>query len=561
MSEQSQSGAQFTAPKKKNKWVKRLIILAVVIIAVVLLVSRALSKGQSQLAGNFLPAQAETRELTVAVTGTGTVQPNDSYRATAAVRGEVLTAPFAEGDRVEKDDVLFTIDTEDAESAIKQAQTTVEQATLSVRSAQLNYDNLIKNQNDANKDREVKANAGGVVTRLYVEEGDTVMAGAPIADILDRDNMKLTLPFHTVDVKTFWVGASAAVTVTGTAEVLPGTVTDIAVTDTVGPGGALVRNVTISVVNPGALSNTSSGSAVVEGAASASTGSFQYAESKQLTAKASGELESLTISEGDRVSDGQVVGRLKETDMQSQIDAAAISLENARLSLRTAQDNLSRTQDALEDYTITTPIAGTVVEMNYEAGDEVNLSTAAATGNAGYMALIYDMSRLTFTVNVDERDIGRVSVGQKVTVTADALDGESFGGRVDRVSISGAVMSGKTTYPVTVVLEGDGLELVKKGLFPGMNVSASVIVEETGPVLTVPVDAVTRGNIVKVAGPGALDEAGNLIDAFQLEEREVVLGRNDEDYIEVLSGLSEGETVYIEVSPQNLLSLMMSGRG
>ena len=49
-----------------------------------------------------------------------------------------------------------------------------------------------------------------------------------------------------------------------------------------------------------------------------------------------------------------------------------------------------------------------------------------------------------------------------------------------------------------------------------------------------------------VAGSGALDEAGNLADSSKLEEREVTLGRNDEAYIEVLSGLEEGETVFIQ---------------
>ena len=62
--------------------------------------------------------------------------------------------------------------------------------------------------------------------------------------------------------------------------------------------------------------------------------------------------------------------------------------------------------------------------------------------------------------------------------------------------------------------------------------------------------AVNRGqngaSTVLVAGPGALDEAGNLADSSKLEEREVTLGRNDEAYIEVLSGLEEGETVFIQ---------------
>ena len=73
--------------------------------------------------------------MTFAVTGPGTIKPNDSYKATTLVKGEILTAPFEEGQTIRKDDVLFTIDASDVENSIKQARTGVEQAELSVQSA------------------------------------------------------------------------------------------------------------------------------------------------------------------------------------------------------------------------------------------------------------------------------------------------------------------------------------------------------------------------------------------------------------------------------------------
>ena len=241
-----------------------------------------------------------------AVTGPGTVKPNDTYRATALVKGEVLSAPFEEGQEIHKDDTLFVIDASDVETAIQQAQ-------LSVQSAQLNYDSLVRTRNDNTQDRQVKANASGVVTKVYVDPGDTVAAGTPIADILDRDNMKLKVPFHSVNATAFYVGQSATVTVSGTAETLYGTITEIAATDSVGAGGTLVRNVTIAVQNPGALSNTSMGSAMVGEVSSSASGTFQYGESKQLIAKYSGELQTLDLNEGDKVYDGQLLGEFKET--------------------------------------------------------------------------------------------------------------------------------------------------------------------------------------------------------------------------------------------------------
>ena len=146
---------KFKAPKKKKKWVKRLIILVAALALLVFILSRCMAGGVQSVSGSYLPTPVGIQELTVAVTGPGTIKPNDSYRATTLIKGEILTAPFEEGDTVEKDDVLFTIDASDVENAIKQARTGVEQAQLSVKSAQLNYDSLLRTQSDNTKDRQV----------------------------------------------------------------------------------------------------------------------------------------------------------------------------------------------------------------------------------------------------------------------------------------------------------------------------------------------------------------------------------------------------------------------
>ena len=535
---------QFQAPKKKKKWPKRIIALTVIVALLALFLTQCMKGGVQTASGSYLPATAAVQDLTVAVTGPGTVKPNDTYRATALVKGEVLSAPFEEGQEIHKDDTLFVIDASDVETAIQQAQ-------LSVQSAQLNYDSLVRTRNDNTQDRQVKANASGVVTKVYVDPGDTVAAGTPIADILDRDNMKLKVPFHSVNATAFYVGQSATVTVSGTAETLYGTITEIAATDSVGAGGTLVRNVTIAVQNPGALSNTSMGSAMVGEVSSSASGTFQYGESKQLIAKYSGELQTLDLNEGDKVYDGQLLGEFKETKMQDQIDAAAIQLQNARLSLQNAKDRL-------EDYTITSPIDGTVIEKNYKAGDNIDPSTATATGANAFLAVIYDMSRLTFDINVSEMDVVRVEVGQKVTFTADALDGQEFTGVVEKVNINGTTQNGNTSYPVTVAVDGNGQDLAAEGLLPGMSVSANIIVEEVGSVICVPVDAIQRSETpyVLVAGEGALDENGGLADFTKLEQRPVELGRNNDEFIEILSGLEEGETVFIPNAASSIMSQM-----
>ena len=529
-------------PRKKKKWIKRVIVL-VVLIAVVVFLLRSCSGGSTALtSGIYLPSTASTQDLVVSVSGTGAIEPLHSYKVTTLVKGEVLEAPFEEGQTVHKGDLLFRIDSTDVETSIEQAQ-------LSLESARLNYQQLLKNQDDSHKNATVEANATGVITKLYVDEGDMVSAGAPIADILDRDNMKLKVPFHSTDAAGFYVGQSATVTVDGTMETLPGTIDTIAATDSVGPGGTLVRDITIVVRNPGALTDTSMGTASIGTASSASSGTFAYGESKQVVAKTSGELTSLTVKEGDRVMEDQVMGGFDETDMETQIENAAIQVQNAELTLKNAQDRL-------EDYSITSTIDGTVIEKNYDVGDTLDTSNASTTGIA-YPAVIYDMSALTFDISVNELDINKIQVGQKVEITADAVEGETFTGVVDKVNINGTTTNGSTNYPVTVLVDGTPEELK-----PGMNVSAKIIVEDAGSVLCVPVEAVSRGadgtSLVKVAGEGALDENGNVVDPSKLEDRVVTLGRSDDTYIEILSGLEDGETVYIyQAAGTNFMATMM----
>lgn len=520
---------EFKAPRKKRKWVKRVIVLAVIAALLIVLLARCMSAGQKLLGSAYLPYTASMRDMVVSVSGTGTIEPIQSYNVTTLVSGEILEAPFEEGQTVHKGDVLFRIDAKDVENNIAQLE-------LNVQSAQLALDDLLKTQSDNQKDRNITAKDAGVITQLHVEQGDTVTVGTVIADVLDRDHMKLKVPFHAADAANFRVGQTAAVAVNGTASTLTGTVSEISATNEVGAGGTLVRQVTILVNNPGVLTDSSQGTASIGGVACASGAAFTYATSSQITAKASGDLDTLSVKEGDRVSVGQVIGVIAEQDMETQIENARISLENAQLSLKSAQEKL-------EDYTITSPIDGEVIEKNLDVGDNINGMSSSGT-TVSYPAVIYDRSQLTFEMDIDEQDISQVQVGQKVEITADALDGQSFTGVVDKININGTTASGHTSYPVTVLVDGSPEEL-----YPGMNVSAKILIEDAGNVLTLPVEAVERGDTVKVALPGCLDENGNIVDISAVEERKVTLGRNDDNYIEIVDGLEEGDVV-LAPSPQ-----------
>ena len=505
-------------PKKQKKWLRRIAILAVAGLGVYWFAIKPGQGGGAPAMGQYTLDTVQRRDLTVGVSGTGTVTPIESYYLKPLVTGEVLEAPFEVGDRVEKGDVLYRLDAKDAEMSIQQAE-------LSVRQAQKSYDDLAANLT-------VRAGGAGVVQKVLVQKGDLVSPGTPIAEISDTSTLTAVLPFHSADAQNIRAGQSAQVTVAGTMETLSGTVESVSSAELVGAGGTLVRNVKIRVNNPGALTAANSATASVGDASCAGSANFEEALRQTVTAQAGGEVTGVSVTAGSKVSAGSALATLGGTAAQSSLEDLSIALENARLSLR-------RAQDALENYTITAPISGTVIEKNIKAGDNVN------NIESGALAVIYDLSYLKLEMNISELDLSKIKAGQRVDITADAIPGEVFEGRVDRVSINGTTTNGFTTYPATILLEDYG------GLNPGMNVSADIVVEEMEHVLSVPAAAVQRGDTVLVPLEGCLSPDGtSVLDPTKTEERTVTLGGGDGTYVEITSGLSEGDTVLVPLQAQ-----------
>lgn len=512
--------------RKKNKRIIA-VVLGIAALLFWFVVRPMIIEGGNKDSG-YRNYAAERRDITVTVGGSGALQPADSYNIIGLVQGDILTADFEEGDYVNKDDLLFCIDSSDAERSIEQAE-------IALRNAGLSYDSVI----DAVDGLEPKAAAPGRVMKLYVKKGDEVTAGTMLAEIRDTDNMELTVPFHQLDASRLSAGMAAQVTMTDTGEAVQGIVNSVSGAVKAGIGGILTCDVKITVSNPGGIADGAQATAVVNGISCASSGMFASNAASMVMAGTNGTVTAVYVSEGDRVSRDQAL-------MAIDSDAAQRQIEQAQLGVRSSELSLENARNILENYTIKAPISGTVVVKNYKAGDTLDSTSAVAP-----MAVIYDMSYLTLTLNVDELYIRDVEIGQKVYIEADAVHGETFTGYIDRIGINGTVASGVTTYPVRVIIEEYG------ELLPGMNVTADIVIEEAIDVLTVPISAVNRGNTVFVVDPeSAGDIKNNVPEGYRSVEVEV--GRSDEDYIEVIGGISEGEEVGVSTATTSLLETMIN---
>ena len=223
------------------------------------------------------------------------------------------------------------------------------------------------------------------------------------------------------------------------------------------------------------------------------------------------------------------------------------AVDSAEENLESAQNRLTTTQDSYADYTITAPISGQVITKTTKVGDKVT----TGGNNSTVMATIYDLSGLTFEMSVDELDVQKVQVGQKVEVQADAFEGETFTGTVTNISLASSYSNGVTNYPVTVTLDDTG------SLLPGMNVDGNIILDEAENVLTVPVDALMRGNRVYVKDPSVTESTDGVPAGFRAVSVET--GLMNDDYVEIVSGLEEGDEVYVAESSVSNNGFMMPG--
>ena len=463
----------------------------------------------------YIETKPTRRSITNIYSEDGTVEAAESYQVKSLVRGDVLTADFEEGDMVQEGDVLYTIDSADAVNSVERAQLTLSQA-------QRDYEDAVDAQY-------VRTGIGGTVVSIAAAPGDVVTAGQEIATIRDESAMLLTLDFPAADAAQFAAGQAAEVTLDGTYEKLAGTVRSVSGADTLSSGNMLVRSVTITVPNSGGLTASQAATASVNGVSALGSARLSYQNGQTLTAPADGTVAALCVQEGSSVGAGSAIVQLTSDNLTRQAEQAADSLRSAELSMEDAENTL-------DDYTITAPISGTVIQKNYQAGETVE--------SGKDMCIIYDMAYLEMTINVDELDINQISVGQDVTVTADSVDG-TFNGKVTRVSMVGETNGGTTTYPVTVQVEEYG------ALRPGMNVNAEIVVEQAADAIAVPNAAVERGDVVLVTteSPSAANAIADMTAPDGYVYVQVETGVSDNNYTEITSGLQEGDIIGYASTP------------
>lgn len=262
----------------------------------------------------------------------------------------------------------------------------------------------------------------------------------------------------------------------------------------------------------------------------------------------SGSIAAVSVREGQSLSPGQIIATINPTNTTTQ--------RNTTYDKKSSEIDLQSAQRHLENYEITSPVDGIIVEKNIKAGDNVGI-----TDSNKPMMVVVDTSHLTFTFSVDEYKIREFKKGQTVSVKTDSIPDTDFSGEVTAVSNEGVLNDeGVPMYNVTVTINEP------KDLKSGMKVSGTVVLDSKKNVLSVPEKALMesdgRNALVLVKSTDAKNADADVSETLENELNypwikipkgcklvSVKYGLSDGTSVQILSGLSLGDIVVYD--PEN----------
>jgi len=281
------------------------------------------------------------------------------------------------------------------------------------------------------------------------------------------------------------------------------------------------------------------------------TGTISAVDTIEISSRVTGLIKKVSVKENDTVKAGQVLFELDDSTARAQVNQYKMQMDNYattyarskrlteaggqsvsqldtdRTNWQVAQETYNNYAAQLGYYVITSPIDGVIVGKPTPAGQTV----VQGISSAQIIMYVADMSKMQIKVLVDETDIGRIKLGQKVNFTVDTYADKTFTGMVSLVSRSATTSSNVVYYPVYVdVDKSEGL------LFPTMTARTTIYVGESKNVLVVPASAVKEEKGKKYVQVKSNGKNQNVT---------VETGLSDDEYVEITSGLNAGDQVVL----------------
>ena len=470
---------------------RRVVIILIVLAVLVggsLLVFRYTSQAKEPPAPDYEVIKVDDGDMISTVSATGTIQPEDDVSLIFKAAGRVGEVLVKEGDSVTAGQVLARLETSDLDLAQAQAE-----IGLSISQAQ-----LAKLKNAASESDVAAARAALESAQSAVESAReaATSAEASYRDLVaGPSNDQKTAASATVErariMRDQAQSAYDQIASQPDAGLMPQSLQLQQATIDYATAQANY-NVAIAPPKPGQLAAAKS----------------QIAQAKATQAQA---LASVAQAQAS-------LNKLLEGGSEQDLAVADAQVTQSQLQVQQARLNKENT-------VLTTPIDGVVAKLNVKAGEVAGGAVPAAT--------VTDLSRFHIDVDVDEIDIGKLSEGQLVNVTLDAVSDAELTGHIERISQTPTNNGGVTAYNVTVVIDDANTPLRS-----GLSATASIVTEELKNVLRVPNRSV---QIDRSTGKALVEKLVSGVPT----QTEITLGARNDQFSQVLSGLEKGDELAI----------------
>ena len=476
------------------------IVIAVLLIAAILagviyyLRSRVKEQYGSRSSANILSATVQSGSISTTVYGTGRLQDDDTETVAVPTGVELSEVRVAEGDTVNEGDVLASVKPASVISAMSQTQADIDKLDAQLEEAA-----------GEEIDDAITATVDGRVKKIFAAEGDDVSA------VMIEHNALMLLSldgYMSLELEAGSLSPEDAVTVTGSdgtayegkVEKKSGSTATILISD---DGPVYEDSVTVTDSDGGAL------------------GTAKLAIHDPISVVGfAGTVDSVSVSENDRVSSGSTLIKLTDT-------AYTANYEQLLSQRKELEQTLLSLVEIYRSGAVTAGCGGTVKAI---PSDGTENAEEAVTDFS-----ICPDKTMSISVSIDESDILSLSVGQEVNVSVSSLSDETYSGTITAIDKTGASSSGVTQYTATVQVDK------AEGMLAGMSASASITIESVDNALTIPLDALRQTSstaYVYTTYDESTGELGGMV--------EVQTGISNSSYVEIVSGLSEGDTVYYQ---------------
>ncbi len=333
---------------------------------------------------------------------------------------------------------------------------------------------------------EIKSKASGIVKKLFVQEGDRVKVGQPLAE-LDREEIEALVRSQEAQLQSAESNLSAAQADLKRAEV-----------DAEGPDVPLLKR----------------------------------AYDRALMMEKDGVV---SVAARDDAQKAYEMAVNKQNVARAQLTVGKAKVAQATADVQKQRANLAQLKEQLGYTMISSPIDGLVLSRPVEVGDAV--SSILVMGSAATLVMtIGDTSEVYVKGKVDESDIGKVYLGQQARIKVESFKDKTFTGKVTKISPMGAEKDNVTTFEVRVSITNPGGELKA-----AMTANAEIILEEHPKVLQIPEGALIydkdKKAWVEVPDPKAKDGKRKI---------PVEVGISNGAKAEILKGLNEGDQVVLQ---------------